>query len=474
MLMKRYIFILFIIFATFCVIGGYSEIFASPVKIASIQYRAVPFNKSANISNLKILIKEAAVKGAKLIVLPEMCTTGLTISGPAQAQALAETIPGPTTNMFALLAKEYSVYIVLGLPESNLKNNIYYNTQIVIDNNGFVVGKYRKKHLYGSDHNWASVGDLGYKYIETDLGKIGLGICYDINFPDLFDFFSKNNIDIFVFSTNWIAEEVPFQYWSRILQNKNIYFIAANNWGQEKSIKFSGGSIILSANGETLSQTKESSDSIIFANVDLPQKTKKILLTGFEPFGEYSVNSSWEAVKYFDKQTIKGYSITSLILPVEYKKSVTKLLSFIDSYDPDIIISFGMAPDEYIRLEKNARNKTGPYADNIGEVPQNIYILENMPLMYEDRLPLEKIYNELLANDIKVEYSTDAGSYVCNYLFYNLMTFGDNHRTRNSLGFIHLPPISNKFSLDKSRQSVKIILDAVINHELNKIKEQNN
>ena len=62
-----------------------------------------------------------------------------------------------------------------------------------------------------------------------------------------------------------------------------------------------------------------------------------------------------------------------------------------------------MAPDEYIRLEKNARNRTGPYADNIGEVPPNIYILENMPLMYENRLPLEKIYNELLASDIKVD-----------------------------------------------------------------------
>ena len=472
--MKRYIITPFIILAAFCFINCYSETFASPVKIASIQYHAVPFNKSANISNLKILIKEAAVKGAQIIVLPEMCTTGLTISGPEQAQALAETIPGPTTNIFALLAKEYSVHIILGLPESNLKNNKYYNTQIVIDNNSRVIGKYRKIHLYGSDHNWASVGDLGYKYIETDLGKIGLGICSDINFLDMLDYFSEIPIDIFAFSTNWIAKDLPFSNWLKAMEGRPFNFIASNNWGQEKNIKFSGGSIILSANGKILSQTKESSNSIIFANVDLPKKTKKILLTGFEPFGGYSVNSSWEAIKYFDKQTIKDYSVTSLILPVEYKKSVTKLLSFIDSYDPDIIISFGMASDEYIRLEKNARNRTGPYEDNIGEVPQNMYILKNMPLIYENRLPLEKIYNGLLASDIKVEYSNDAGSYVCNYLFYSLMAFGDKHRTRNSLGFIHLPPISNKFPLDKSRQSVKIILDAVINHELSKIKEQNN
>ncbi len=172
--MKRYIITPFIILAAFCFINCYSETFASPVKIASIQYHAVPFDKSANISNLKILIKEAAVKGAKLIVLPEMCTTGLTISGPLQAQALAETIPGPTTNMFALLAKEYSVYIVLGLPESNLKNNKYYNTQIIIDNNGCVIGKYRKKHLSVASHphRLAHKAHLRLRCRRADLEKL--------------------------------------------------------------------------------------------------------------------------------------------------------------------------------------------------------------------------------------------------------------------------------------------------------------
>lgn len=468
--MRRYIFILTLVIAIICFIDGYSEIFASPTKIAAIQYHAVPFNKSANIGNLKSMIKEAAAQGARLIVLPEMCTTGLIMDGPEQAKIMAETIPGPTTDIFAALAKNYSVYIVLGLPESDLKTNKYYNAQIIISSDGCITGKYRKKHLYGSDYNWAAAGDLGYKYAETNLGKIGLGICYDINFPDMLDYFSSVPIDIFAFSSNWINKNSPFPGWAEAITNHHVNFIASNNWGQEQGTRFSGGSIIISSEGKTLAQTKDSSNLIIYANVDLPRKTKRILLTGFEPFGGFPVNSSWEAIKSFDKQVIKGYSVKSVLLPVEYEKSVNELFSIIDSYDPDIIISFGLAPDGYIRLEKIARNKTHPYKDNIGAVPENSYIIENNPPTLETKLPLKKICNDLLASNIKAGYSTDAGSYVCNYLFYNLMTSGNNHRKINSLGFIHLPPVSNNFSSDKLRQSVKIILNAVIDDELDKMK----
>jgi predicted amidohydrolase/pyrrolidone-carboxylate peptidase len=468
--MKRYIFILTLVLAILCFIDGYSETFASTTKIAAIQYRAIPFNKSVNINHLKSMIKQAATEGARLIVLPEMCTTGLTISGPAQAQTLAETIPGQTTNIFTALAKAYSVHIILGLPEADLKNNKYYNTQIIINDDGCIIGKYRKKHLYGPDHHWATAGNSGYKYVETNLGKVGLGICYDINFQDMLDYFSSVPIDIFAFSTNWVNENVPFSYWSKIIKERRYNFIAANNWGEEPGAKFSGGSIIISAEGKTLSQTKDPSNTIIFAGVDLPRKTKNILLTGFEPFGGFAVNSSWEAIKSFDKQIIKGYSIKSVLLPVEYKQSVTKLLNAIDSDDPDIIISFGMAPDEFIRLEKIAHNKTYPYEDNIGDIPGNPYILKDMPPTLETGLPLKKIYNDLLAGHIKAGYSADAGSYVCNYLFYNLMTFGNDHRKRDCSGFIHLPPVSDNFPPDKLRQSVKVMLNTVIDHEIDKMK----
>ena len=242
---------------------------AALIKVAAIQYRAIPHNKSENIINLANFIEEASANGAKIIVLPEMCTTGLAIKNMEQAKILAETIPGPSTDAFAKLARQHSVYIILGMPEFEPQSKKYYNLQIVIDPNGLIIAKYRKIHLYGPDHNWAEKGDLGYQIAETLWGKIGLGICYDINFPDIFDFFSDKGVNIFAFSTNWVDENIPFNYWIGLLKNRNIYFIAANNWGSEEGLSFPGGSIILSTDLTILSKTDTNANTILYAHIDI-------------------------------------------------------------------------------------------------------------------------------------------------------------------------------------------------------------
>lgn len=244
---------------------------ATSTKIAAIQYRAVPHNKSENITNLMNLVEQASENGAKIIVLPEMCLTGLAIKNSAQAKILAETIPGPSTNVFAQLAKKHDVYIILGLPEFDSHSKKYYNSQIVIDHRGLIIGKYRKIHLYGSDYNWAEKGDLGYQIAETLWGKIGLGICYDINFSDIFDFFSERGVNIFTFSTNWVGQSMPFPYWLNLLRKRNLYFIAANNWGKEEDIFFSGGSIILSPDLKILAQTDIHANTILYAEISIKQ-----------------------------------------------------------------------------------------------------------------------------------------------------------------------------------------------------------
>lgn len=244
---------------------------ATLIKVASIQYRAIPHNKSENIINLANLIEEASTNGAKIIVLPEMCTTGLAIKNKEQAKVLAETVPGLSTDVFANLARKYSVYIILGMPELESQSKKYYNLQIVINPTGLIIAKYRKIHLYGPDYNWAEKGDLGYQVAETLWGKIGLGICSDINFPDMLDFFSEKGVNIFAFSTNWVDENIPFNYWISLLKNRNFYFIAANNWGSEEGLSFSGGSIILSTDLTILSKTDTNANIILYAQIDIRQ-----------------------------------------------------------------------------------------------------------------------------------------------------------------------------------------------------------
>jgi len=239
------------------------------IKVASIQYRAVVGNKSENISSLSRMIQEASDNGARLIVLPEMCTTGLTIENTAEAGLLAETIPGPSTEIFSQLARSNTVYLVLGLAEYDLASNKFYNAQIVIDPNGKILCRYRKINLFGPDFNWAEVGDLGYQTVDVEGYRIGMGICFDINFPDYLEFISRNHVTLLTFSTNWVADELPFLYWAEMLVNGGYYFIAANNWGNEADIVFSGGGVILAPDLSVLAQSVTSANSILYALLDL-------------------------------------------------------------------------------------------------------------------------------------------------------------------------------------------------------------
>jgi predicted amidohydrolase len=239
------------------------------LKVASIQYRALPANKTENIRILSDLVCEAALNGAGMLVLPEMCTSGLNIKSRAEAEILAEAIPGPVSNVFAGLALRYKVYIILGLAEADPATGKLYNSQIVLDPHGQIIGKYRKIHIFGADCNWAEIGNLGYQAVATEWGRIGLGICCDINYWELMGFLSGARVDIFAFSTNWVGDDPPFLYWSEMLAGCRLYLVAANNWGAEGDIHFSGGSSILAPDRTVLSRSNIAENSIIYASINV-------------------------------------------------------------------------------------------------------------------------------------------------------------------------------------------------------------
>jgi predicted amidohydrolase len=237
-------------------------------KVAAIQYRAIHADKPSNIKALARLITEAAAHGARIIVLPEMCTTGLTIENAMEAELLAEPLPGPSTSSFSRLAADHEVYLVLGLAEHDRSTNKFYNSQILLDPTGQLIGKYRKINLFGPDLNWAEKGDLGYQTVDVEWGKIGLGICCDINYPEFINFFTEAHVRIATFSTNWVGDESPFLYWSEMVATGGFYLVAANNWGNQGAIVFSGGSIILSPDLAVLAESAPFADTILYADIN--------------------------------------------------------------------------------------------------------------------------------------------------------------------------------------------------------------
>lgn len=235
-------------------------------KVAAVQFEPTMFEKERNIARLLDLCEQAAAAGAKLIVTPEMGTTGYCWFDRAEVAPFVETIPGPTTNRFAALARKHACYIVVGMPEVD-EDGIYFNTAVLIGPDG-VVGHHRKTHPYISEPKWAAAGDLHNQVFETPIGRIALLICMDIHFVETARLMALGGADVICHISNWLAERTPAPYWiSRAFEN-GCYVIESNRWGLERTVQFSGGSCVIAPDGQ-VTAVLDKGDGVLLSEINL-------------------------------------------------------------------------------------------------------------------------------------------------------------------------------------------------------------
>ena len=204
-------------------------------RVAAIQFEPLLGAKAANIARLLELTEAAARGGARLIVLPEMATTGYCWHDRAEIRAHVEPIPGPTTAAFADLARRFGCYIVVGMPELAPRTGIFYNSAALIGPEG-VAGRYRKTHSYVADMKWAKDGDLGLPVWETPLGRIGIMICMDAGYFEPARLLALDGADVLCLPTNWLGEKSPAPAWMARAYENGCYVIGANRYGLERGV----------------------------------------------------------------------------------------------------------------------------------------------------------------------------------------------------------------------------------------------
>ena len=165
---------------------------------------------------------------------------------------------------------------------------------------------------------------------------------------------------------------------------------------------------------------------------------KKLLITGFEPFGGESINPSWEAVTRLPDK-INDYTIAKLLIPVIFGEAADKVLDAAKVIKPDVIISVGQAggrnaiTPELVAI--NLRHASIP--DNNSNQPTDEPIAENGPKAYFSTLPVRKMSDAIKSAGISSSISYSAGTYVCNDVLYTLLSYYNESKTR--VGFIHIP-----------------------------------
>ncbi|HEY3322122.1 MAG TPA: hypothetical protein VGP72_16775 [Planctomycetota bacterium] len=189
------------------------------------------------------------------------------------------------------------------------------------------------------------------------------------------------------------------------------------------------------------------------------------LLTGFEPFGELKTNPSWEMLKPLAGQTIAGYKIETLQLPVVYDALHEPLQSAVARCKAEIVICFGVG-SKVVQVETIARNGYHPLLplDNNQKRPPRDEIVPGAAETLATQLPATAIVEALKGEKIGAGTSEDAGGYLCNECFYRVMSL-DSKLGIKRRGFVHVPqleeadPEGGVYTIDKLQRAVRLIVE---------------
>lgn len=236
-------------------------------------------DKDENIANHLQLIEQAANQGSQITCLQELFFTPYFCQvQDAKWYSLVEPIPGPTTKLMQEVAKKYSMVLVVPFYEEEAPG-IYYNTAVVVDADGTLLGKYRKTHIPHLPGFWEKFyfrpGNLGYPVFKTKYARVGVYICYDRHFPEGARVLGLNGAEI-VYMPSATSRGLSMHLWG-IEQTAhaiaNGYFVGTiNRVGQEKELgpnDYYGSSYFCDPRGRIIAQASDKEEEVLVAELDL-------------------------------------------------------------------------------------------------------------------------------------------------------------------------------------------------------------
>jgi len=241
------------------------------IKLALAQMTCKRADKQENLRKMEELSAKAKDQSADLVIFPELCVTGYI--NRDQFYELAETIPGPTTKRIETMTRQKDLHVIFGIPEISTKaKGTLFNTAVLVGPKG-LIGKYRKMHLpTHSVFEEKRYFRLGYQTaaFETQLGKIGLCICYDLFFPEVTRLIRLKGAQLMVcISASPAVRREYFEILAaaRALEN-TAYLAYVNLAGVEEGLQFWGGSRLISPTGRVLAKAKFDKADLIFGEAD--------------------------------------------------------------------------------------------------------------------------------------------------------------------------------------------------------------
>lgn len=245
------------------------------IRITCAQIHSLTNKKRENINKMKQFTDEALRRypDTDLILFPELALTGCECDREDSIN-IAEPLTGPSIMEMAQYAREKQVFMVFGFIEQSTDSDDVYNSAVLISRTGEILGQYRKMHLVEEEKPLLSSGNSDYPVFDTEIGKIGIMICWDSAFPETARILSVKGADYLLIPAAW---EAPMQKdWDLVQKARafdNVIFTACcNQVGEEEILNFFGKSKLFGPTGEIISEEVENREAIVSASFNMDDK----------------------------------------------------------------------------------------------------------------------------------------------------------------------------------------------------------
>ena len=266
------------------------------VRVAAIQMNCHLADMTANLAQAETLLTEVAGQ-ADIACLPELFNIGYHLDALGERLFdLAEPVPagphdpaGPTVTRLCELAAHLNLAIIAGLAERDpLATGLLYDSAVLINRHGHICGRYRKSHLYPTEHRFFRPGDI-LPVFELDGLRVGLAICFEAAFPPIFSTLALQGAQV-IFNPS--AVPVGYGYLQDLrtrarAQDNQLFVVAVNHVGAEGDVTYCGQSQVADPRGDTLALAPEDRPAAMLAELDLAlirdQRLQEPILRGFRP-----------------------------------------------------------------------------------------------------------------------------------------------------------------------------------------------
>jgi Predicted amidohydrolase len=247
------------------------------MKVAIAQLVSSP-DKQANLAKAKDYIARAKNQGADFVLIPELYMAYAPAGSGVKKADVAEAVNGPFVTGLAQAARENQIYVICGVIESHPDDKIRaYNTTVVLNRSGQLLQRYRKTHLYdaftGKESATVIPGEEPFKTVDTEFGKIGVFVCYELRFPEIARQLVLDGANILFMPTAWVAGAMKENHLETLVRARaienTVYVCAADQVGNV----YAGRSLVVDPMGVVVGSAGEE-EGLFVAEVDLERVSR--------------------------------------------------------------------------------------------------------------------------------------------------------------------------------------------------------